>query len=301
MRLKMTAMTRGACLVSALFIANGAFAQVENGGFATVIDVPPTVIGNSVNLGPNTQVNIRNGGVVGTNFRINFGSNHVEINIFGGTVGRGFRNFSSSPGTVVNISGGTIGRDMDFTAGAVLNISGGFIGGSSFFQDSTLNITGGTIDDVFHVTNGSVANMSGGNVVKNLTIQGPTTVFNLLKGGVVGSSPSVRAGTLNVDGGTLGSVLTMTEGGRLNVISGSIGNSTFVRTGSVLTITGGTMGKPTASTTTAPSTSSAAPLTIVISMPLPPARSTSTEPPSFLMGFCWIWRLANRWSSLIGM
>ena len=46
----------------------GAFAQSDPAGFGAVINVPPKVVGNSGSIGSNTQLNLSDGGTIGTRF-----------------------------------------------------------------------------------------------------------------------------------------------------------------------------------------------------------------------------------------
>ena len=122
-----------------------------------------------------TQLNLNDGGTVGSSFRIEFGS---EVNITGGNVGVGpivnggevninggnvSANFQANSGSLVQISGGAVGDDFIANSGSEVNISGGNLG--IFFvadSGSEVNISGGTLGPIFTVQSGGVVNISGG-------------------------------------------------------------------------------------------------------------------------------------------
>ena len=82
--------------------------------FTTVINLPPDPdpdIGGSESISGSTQLNVSDGGSVGSSFNANSGS---EVNISGGSVGT---SFNANSGSEVNISGGTLGFFFDANSG----------------------------------------------------------------------------------------------------------------------------------------------------------------------------------------
>src|SRR5690606_34943106 len=66
--------------------------------FSTVIDVPPSIMGDDQAIGSDTQLNVFAGGEVGSNFHAgaeDFSSTNVQVNVLGGTVGGGFVAYAS--------------------------------------------------------------------------------------------------------------------------------------------------------------------------------------------------------------
>ena len=126
--------------------------------FTTVINLPPDPdIGGSESISGSTQLNVSDGGSVGSSFNANSGS---EVNISGGTLGF---SFDANSGSEVNISGGSVGRSSDANWGSVVNISGGLIGsGFNANRGSEVNISGGAIGADFQNANDSVVNLFGG-------------------------------------------------------------------------------------------------------------------------------------------
>ena len=128
--------------------------------FTTVINLPPDPdpdIGGSESISGSTQLNVSDGGSVGSSFNANSGS---EVNISGGSVGT---SFNANSGSEVNISGGTLGFFFDANSGSEVNISGGSVGRSSDANwGSVVNISGGLIGSGFNANRGSEVNISGG-------------------------------------------------------------------------------------------------------------------------------------------
>ncbi len=108
--------------------------------FTTVINLPPDPdIGSFESIDDGTQLNVGDGGSVGSGFEANSGS---EVNISGGTVGS---NFTSLSGSEVNISGGIL---SSFTAndGGIVTFSGGFVNGRfTANAGSQVSISGGSL------------------------------------------------------------------------------------------------------------------------------------------------------------
>jgi hypothetical protein len=144
--------------------------------FTTIINVPPTVIGNNVTINSNTQLNLSNGGAIGNSFQAgsNFGtSTNVQVNISGGTVGT---DYYSHKGSTTNISGGVVGRELNAQTGSIVNISGGIVGhqaGAPVFgylrarPGSTVNLSGGAVGGIEASFN-STTNISGGRLLGSL-------------------------------------------------------------------------------------------------------------------------------------
>ena len=98
------------------------------GQFTTVINSPPTIIGDVRSIDSHTQLNIFDGGAVGHHFSAgNAGvlSDNIEVNISGGLVGD---DFGAERGSHVAISGGIVGQRFDAENGSSVTISGGSFG-----------------------------------------------------------------------------------------------------------------------------------------------------------------------------
>jgi len=129
-------------LLGFTLFSSSASAQVFDPGpsdpalFSNVINLPPDPdLGDFTTL-LGTQVNVSDGGAIGSNFFADFGT---EVNISGGTVGDVFNASSDSE---VNISGGTVG-DFFFVNGEV-SISGGTVGsGFADFLSGDVELIGG--------------------------------------------------------------------------------------------------------------------------------------------------------------
>ena len=133
--------------------ADGPYFNVIN------VDSPETSLGDNFFIGSQTQLNVSEGGSIGSGFnfhafmtnQLNDRNVDVEMNITGGTVGHQFMALSN---TTVNISGGTV--------------EGIFIAGDYNGQGSNVkvNITGGSVGRGFsgwlQVYAGSVVNISDG-------------------------------------------------------------------------------------------------------------------------------------------
>ena len=124
--------------------------------FTTVINLPPDPnIGDFESIDDGTQLNVDDGGSVGSDFAANSGS---EVNISGGTVGS---NFTSLSGSEVNISGGIL---SSFTAndGGIVTFSGGFVNGRfTANAGSQVSISGGSLG-ALDAMPGSVVELFGG-------------------------------------------------------------------------------------------------------------------------------------------
>lgn len=122
-----------------------------NGVFNVPSDTPPNPLGNL------QQLNVFDGGVVGSFFTPNAGS---EVNIYGGSVGD---DFEADAGSEVNIRGGTVGDSGAARPGSMVNISGGSVGEFfAVFAGSVVNISGGTVGVGFGNAPGSDVTLTGG-------------------------------------------------------------------------------------------------------------------------------------------
>jgi len=180
-----------------------ASAQSDPAGFTTVINAPPTLIGNDQTIGSNVQLNVFDDEdvrfEVGSGFDLGSfsGTTNIELNLFSGG-GINFE-FSARDGSVTNVFGGIIGPRPNASSGSVVNIMGGNVG-SGFDANfgSVVNISGGSVGIVFDANSGSVVNVSGGSLGRG---------FEAFSGSEV-----------NVSGGTFG--------GDFNALAGS--NVTFI-------------------------------------------------------------------------
>ena len=127
-------------------------ASTVYGQFTTVINSPPSIIGESQSIGSDTQLNVFEGGSVGSRFSagaLDVVSNNVEVNVFGGSVGDFFYAY---PDSQVTISGGefrldgvlvegleTVGATLvfDIPDGALLS---GVLADGTPFAFSSLNV-----------------------------------------------------------------------------------------------------------------------------------------------------------------
>jgi len=162
-----------------------ASAQSDPAGFTTVINAPPTLIGNDQAIGSNVQLNVFDDEdvrfEVGSGFDLGSfsGTTNIELNLFsggginfefsarimGGNVGSGF---DANFGSVVNISGGSVGIVFDANSGSVVNVSGGSLGrGFEAFSGSEVNVSGGTFGGDFNAWAGSNVTFIGGEFLLN--------------------------------------------------------------------------------------------------------------------------------------
>ena len=140
--------------------------------------------------GQTTQLNLADGGTVGSFFDANAGS---EVNISGGTVDDFFR---AESGSEVNISGGAIENFFQARSGSNVNISGGSIGFVFFVNPgSDVNISGGTFADNFRVLDGSDVELIGGDFRLNGVDFTDSTIFitddDVLTGTLADGSPFI--------------------------------------------------------------------------------------------------------------
>lgn len=164
-------------------LCGGVAAQSDPGDFATVIDVPPSVIGDFEALEPDTQVNVIDGGQIGVLFGSNYNYDpaaNVEINVYGGSIGEGF---------------GVVGQGR-------------------------VNIFGGVIDLSANFDSGVTVRMTGGTVDTNLTMAGfDAPMVMVVEGGSIGAFLDIDQGaTLHFSGGSIGDKLEVFSGGRLDIL-----------------------------------------------------------------------------------
>ena len=183
----------------------------------TVINIPQDQSSIFFGVGSDTQLNLSDGGEIGSGILLPFqagavdgSSTHVEVNISGGTVGD---EFNANSGSTINIFGGTIGEEFTANAGSTVNISGGEVGG------------------LFKARNGSVVNISGGNVGDS---------FDFITGDK--SIDAESGSTLTVSGGIIDGEITMFDGTIADISGGSIGGLSAI-TGSTVNFSGGVVGR----------------------------------------------------------
>jgi hypothetical protein len=219
----------------------------DNGPFFNVINVdsPETSIGNDLSIGAQTQLNLLEGGTIGTNFTAGdslFLTPDIEVNITGGTIGSILRAHNES---VVNISGGTTG-DIFVLGNSQANVSGGNLGFLRVFSGTT-NISAGVLAGL-RIDDGQL-NVTGGTVNTTVAADGGVTTIS---GGNFNASTSIRpnGGEVNITGGTFAGgcslcITTAGSGSVVNVSGGSFGtslNGLFAVAGAnaVINIFGGT-------------------------------------------------------------
>ncbi|MCA9262794.1 MAG: hypothetical protein KDA60_03055 [Planctomycetales bacterium] len=142
--------------------ATAVFAQ-----FNTVLNVPPILVGEYESIGSDTQMNVYDGGTVGSYFRAGASdgtSSNIEVNVFGGAIGDNFRAhhgsqvtisggdvggyFQALPGSAVIMAGGTLGGRLTIWQDSLVDIAGGSVGGLiTFYHEGHLAISGGTFGD----------------------------------------------------------------------------------------------------------------------------------------------------------
>lgn len=206
-----------AALLAATLAADHAAGQ-----FATVLNLPPNTIADGTTIGSDTQVNLLNGGQLGSNIR--FGhpdatSTNVELNVNGGTA----TDITLNPGATANLSAGLI--DTLTFNGDALNISGGEVNTLKIGTGAgTINLTGGLITDLnFQDTTSfnQTINISGGELRSNADIgfDGSTRIsidstVNISGGRVKTSTPArlLRAKNIYVTGGDVNASLLVFGG-----------------------------------------------------------------------------------------
>ena len=198
---------------AALFAAIGlapavAWAQSDPAGFSTVIEAPPTIVGDDESIGSDTQFNVSDGGMVGDNFSAGptdqTGMN-IEVNVAGGNVGS---DFDANSGSVINVSGGDIGNDFTALGGSSVNVSGGNFSEFTARSGSTVNVSGGNVSD-FSASGTSTVSISGGTFALG---------FGDFFAGVS------AGGSVDISGGTFGDGFGASTGSDINISGGAFGS-----------------------------------------------------------------------------
>ena len=217
-----------ACATS-ISITSATHAQFGGSGqsllFDTVINIPTDPdIGDGAIIGgvtgQTTQLNLFNGGTIGSFFGAEAGS---EVNIFGGSVGTNF----SANNSVLNISDGFL--ESVVAGGSTVDMSGGFIGNNFRVLGSEVNISDGNIGGLLNVAFNSTVNISGGDVSallvranSEVNITGGNFGFNPNNSLPPDTPPFLTAATnstLNISGGTFeGNSLNANGGGEVNLL-----------------------------------------------------------------------------------
>lgn len=138
-----------------------AIAQSDPANFTTVIDTPPTILGDDVTIGSDTQVNLFDAGSLGNNIMLGPGTN-VELNIYGGSLGTDLK---VNTGSVVNFTGGVWGSSsgsQDFAPFIVAGTNGTLFPDTIRLGGGELNFKGGLYVSFFNLTDGTGINISGG-------------------------------------------------------------------------------------------------------------------------------------------
>lgn len=188
--------------------------QQALGQFSNVINLPPDPdIGDHQSIGSDTQLNLANGGMIGSFFSAGPGTN-IEVNISGGSIDNYFR---VNSGSVVNISGGTTGI-LDANSGGVVNFSGGSISRLNARSGSTVNISGGTIGDNLYF-NGATVNIDGGTIGRGIQLH-TGSKLNILAGSLGGNIYAYSGSQISISGGSIGDRLLSISGGLINISGG---------------------------------------------------------------------------------
>ncbi len=194
-----------------------------NAGFSTIIEVPPAVISDDASIiGPDTQINVREGGVVGEYVTVGrYGqTDHIEINVYGGFIGVGL---NLRGDTTLNISGGYIDFALDAVDMSTVNMSGGELGSLAIAQSAKpFNISGGTVGSGFYASNGSLVNISGG---------------------VVNDIIALPDSTVRITGGEIRDQYDAQNGSQTFISGGSIGDHFRAQVDSLVSISGGLIGE----------------------------------------------------------
>lgn len=220
------------CSVLTLFLP----ATLQAQPFTTVLNIPPDPdIGDNQSIGSDTQLNLADGGAIGTSFDAGSflgTSTNIEVNIDGGTVGDLFAAYS---GSTVHIEGGVVGAGFR-AMGASVAVSGGSVGEGGEFHvlnGSTLEVTGGTFDGTLSALGSNVAISSGDFRADDISLtSGSFTNSNTnIHGGVFEGSLNFDGGVTNIFGGEFAGpspTSVFMSSGELNIYGGSIPNGIFV-------------------------------------------------------------------------
>ena len=225
-------------LLASLFFSTTLSAQVFNSGPSD-----PTLFTNVFNLPGDDFPD--SGSVKGVD------GETTQINV-ADAIGTSFEfgnSFDAFDGVEVNITGGSVGS-LEGLDGSEINISGGSLGRRlDARQGSVVNISGGTVNDFFFTDEGSEVNFSGGSLDGRLVARGTVNV----RGGSLGSVDTFESSVLNISGGALDGGF-QARGSEVNITGGSVGGGpvvgvgavgvfTFALDGSVVNISGGTVGE----------------------------------------------------------
>ena len=245
-----------------------------------MLNFPPDPdLGNNQAIGSDTQLNLGDGGAVGTSFDAGASdgtSTNVEVNISGGSAGD---NFSAYSGSTVNLSGGTVGDRFGAFDGGMVNIfgdefrfNGVLVDGLDAIGDMLAfdlptppppSVLSGTLADgtPFAFSSHDMDDFSNGTLTLHRTAlpaigppvivvptdpvplgirEGQTVIVN--EGGVVGNNFNAgRGSTTVVTGGSVGRNLEL-AGATLVASAGTIGNDLDAFSGSNVSISGGEVG-----------------------------------------------------------
>ena len=271
---------RSILIIALLCLPVTAAAQSDPAGFDTVInigtpppgsmfditdaDIPGTLITDTFftgALGPNTQLNLFDGGeitAVQAGVQVSASTpgpfdENIEVNLFGGiTTPRPL--FASQTrihaGATLNVFGGDFlnpGGGFDVTPGGTMNVFDGNVEVFTTIPNSTVNIYGGVVGgeesdprpaELFFAGN---VNISGG------TINGEALLFALaetdISGGTINASiegfgVGFVGTTLNVSGGVLTGPINMSVSNTLNVSGGSIEGPVQLNAGAIVNLIG---------------------------------------------------------------
>jgi hypothetical protein len=160
-------------VLTGLLVAGGAAAQSDPAGFASVIDVPPTVIGFGETLADDTQLNVLPGGEVGALLTVGplyLPGRNVELNLLGGTILDGLQVLGEA---VINVNDGTL-VDVQADSGVEIHLRGGTIGAlsaiSGFEAPTVMTMTGGILGAFFDIDAGARLDYAGGDIDERLEV-----------------------------------------------------------------------------------------------------------------------------------
>lgn len=224
------------------------FPNPANGPYLNVINVdsPETSLPEDFTIGPQTQLNLFDGGEIGhalhagqTNadeFDVGF---DVEVNVDGGIIRRlenSNEPFRTHGNSIVNLSGGTI-EYLSAEHDSVINVSGGRLGADNGGTDAF---------ETMFTSDNAVANISGG-FVEEITAVG-ASMINMTDGSVGDGTRGVNLrddSVLNLSGGTVARVSTAGgsgEGPFVSITGGNVVGSVAVRDpGTAAHVSGGSV------------------------------------------------------------
>jgi hypothetical protein len=215
----------GLLALGSIFAPAAVQAQSDPSLFTTVINSPPDVA--PATLGSSTQLNLLANDFY-NDVTISPGATDVEVNVMNGSImsiDLGYGNNSA-----INIHGGNIlGADAE-----LINVYGGSalwigIGSSQFAGGVVYNLYGGNVQIVYASGPESVVNLTSGFLTSDVYLQsGPTPLplgangptLNMTGGSIVNVLTVSAGSTANISGGVLPSFggFTVEAGGELNLI-----------------------------------------------------------------------------------